>query len=410
MLELSIKEKERIGKLLKYYRKKNKVQWKEIGSILSKSTYWKLENGKISKKIEIYNKLFNLYDLTYLEKDNFKEWFNDYLIRMNDALEYCIEEEYDSLIDELEKELGPYKNTIIYEQYYQVITYILNYYQYSKYMTMEEIEDCFLLFDCFDFEETIIDYLLETIFISNNNKHASYEVLNLVKNLLKEENPIHWYLFAGYYKVNAQFDTALKYFKKSYEFWNNKNNYYRTVRSLIGKFMIYKNIDKIKANEIMDELLTIKENHNLNQQLLENINYTIAMYKYLEKEYCEAYSLFEENFKKKKNDRELLFMCAICSQLDKEIPIDIHDSNYIDHPYKEYLYYFKLKHLNKENKELVAYIMQVIVPLKLEKQIYKQPFWEMFELELTNISLKDKRLAIQLVEYIQKKNKVCGNN
>ena len=410
MLALTIKEKERIGKLLKYYRKKKKVQWKEIETILSKSTYSKLEKGHLSNKKDIYNKIFDLFNISYISKENFKEWLNDYLIRMNKILEYYEEDKFDSLIEELEIELGPYKDNIIYEQYYKAITYILNYYKYSKYMTLEEIEDCFLLFESFEFEEIIMIYLLETIFISNNNKHASYDILNQVKRLMKEEEPIHWYLLAGYYKVNAQLDTALRYFKKSYKFWNNKNNHYRTVRSLMGKFMIYKNIDKIKANEIMNELLTIKENHNLNLQLLENINYTIAMYKYIEKQYDEAYSLFEENFKKKENDRELLFMCAINSQLDKEIPIEICNSNFIDHSYKEYLYYFKLKQKNKNNKELAKYIMQVIVPLKLEKQKYKQPFWEMFEIELTNISLKDKKQAIQLVEYIQKKNKVCGNN
>lgn len=46
MLELTVKEKERIGKLFKYYRKKNKIHWKEIEKICSPATYSKLEKGK----------------------------------------------------------------------------------------------------------------------------------------------------------------------------------------------------------------------------------------------------------------------------------------------------------------------------------------------------------------------------
>ena len=102
MLELTVKEKERIGKLFKYYRKKNKIHWKEIEKICSPATYSKLEKGNISKNSTIYDGLLELFSITYSIKPNFNNWLNNYLIRMNDVLEWYKEEEFDSLIDELD--------------------------------------------------------------------------------------------------------------------------------------------------------------------------------------------------------------------------------------------------------------------------------------------------------------------
>ena len=408
MLELSIKEKERIGKLLKYYRKKNKVQWKEIESILSKSTYWKLENGKISKKIEIYNKLFNLYNLTYLKKDNFKEWFNDYLIRMNDALEYCKEEEYDSLIDELEKELGPYKNTIIYEQYYQVITYILNYYQYSKYMTMEEIEDCFLLFDCFDFEETIMIYLLETISISNTNVHFNYELGNRLTSYINKINhPIMFYHIGYFHKRNGDFEKALSMYDYCKHYWEKNKNVYRYIHSLMGEFIVYKNIDKSKATEIISIFNDLKTSNKISQTMLPRLNYNIAMFYYMNYEYEKALSYFLENINNFKEYKDLVLVCSICTQLDYSIPSIINDICILDHPHKNYLNYYKMKYLGEKTEKLVDYIFKDIIPNELNHQIYEHPFWRIFEEELLHFSRKDKRYAMKLVEYIEKKKKIC---
>ena len=406
---LSIKEKERIGKLLKYYRKKKKVQWKEIETKISTSTYRKIENGYISKKDEIYSKIFNLYKFPQIRKKKFKQWFNDYLNRMNDILEYYEEDKFDSLIKELEIELGPYKNTIIYEQYYQVIIYILNYYKYSKYMTIEEIEDCFLLFDCFEFEEIIMIYLLEVIFISNNNQYANYEILDkLFIETNKIVHPITCYLSAMYYKCYGELETSLFYFDKTLEYW--KQNNYRKFKSLMGKFLIYKNIDKKKALKVIDVFIKLKNENKIYLSAISGLNYNIGMFYYIEGMYEKAYPLFWENVEKDNEIKEFVFICALCSKLNLSIPDKIKEMDYIENPYKIFLNYFKLKYMHKDNKELVEYIMQVVVPNKLVYIPYSQPFWEMFEEELMKICLIDKKYAIELVKYIDKKKKICGNN
>ena len=50
-----------------------------------------------------------------------------------------------------------------------------------------------------------------------------------------------------------------------------------------------------------------------------------------------------------------------------------------------------------------------IIPNKLVNQIYVQPFWKIYEEELLGFCEEDKRYAIKLLEYIEKKKKVCKN-
>lgn len=407
MLNLTIKEKERIGKLLKYYRKKNKIQWKEIEKIMSTSTYQKLENGYISKKDEIYEKVFDLYNFSHMNKENFEEWLHQYLIKMNDILEYYKEEQFDSLIQELE-ELAPYKNTIVYGIYYQVISYILNYYKYSKYMTLEELEDCLRLFEYFELEEILMIYLLEVMFISNNNRYANYDILErLFIEIAKIHHPITEYLSAVYYKCNGELETSLILFEKMIK--HCEDNDYRKLKAFIGKFMIYKNIDKKKAIQLIGIFDNLKKENRVCPSTISSLNYNIGMFYYIDGMYEKAYPYFWENVENGEI-KEFIFICAICTQLDLHIPDKINEMNDFESAYKLYLSYFKLKYLHKNNKELVEYIMQVLIPNKLVHNPYSQPFWKMFEEELTKISLKDRRYAIKLAEYIQKKKKVCGNN
>lgn len=409
MLELTVKEKERIGKLFKYYRKKNKIHWKEIEKICSPATYSKLEKGNISKNSTIYDGLLELFSITYSIKPNFNNWLNNYLIRMNDVLEWYKEEEFDSLIDELENELGPYKNSIIYQQYYQIITYILNYYKYSKYMKLEEIEDCFNLFESFDFEETIMIYLLETMFISNNNSLNNKDLIEKIykQSLNYKESPIIWYIQAGYYKIQAMFDTSSDIFNQSYDYYLVENNKYRLTKALMGKFLVYTNIDSKKAEETTQLFMQLKNENKIYNSMIPNINFNIGMYYYLKNNYEKSYDLFLDNITTYQRNREWIYICAICTQLDIPIPKEFENYNIQEIESPILMKYFYMKYHNYSNKKLVEYIMKIIIPQSLIYEKYRQPYWAVFEEELFYFSKKDKRFADDLIHFLDLEKKAC---
>lgn len=409
MIEMNTKEKERIGRLFKYYRKKNNIHWKEIEKICSPATYSKIEKGIISKNSIVYDDLLDLFNISYDIKSNFDNWFNDYLIRMNDILEWYKEDEFDSLINELEEELGSYKNNIIYEQYYKVITYIFNYYKYSKYMTLEEIKDCFLLFDSFDFEETIMIYLLETMFISNNNSLNNNELIEktYIQSLSYKESSIIWYIQAGYFKIQAMFGTALEIFNQSYEFFHKKNNKYRLTKSLMGEYIIYSNIDPSKAEETANILIRLKKESKLSESMIPNINFNIGMNYYLNNKYEKAYELFMENINNYNTKREWYYVCAICTQLNIIIPKEFSNYNVQENENPILMEYFYRKYNNYPNKKLVNYIMKKIVPECLIYEKYRQPYWAVFEEELFYFKSKDKRFTDDLMEYLELEKKAC---
>lgn len=409
MLELTVKEKERIGKLFKYYRKKNKIHWKEIEKMCSTSTYSNIEKGKIYKNSTLYDDLFDLFEIQYESKYNFNNWLKEFLLKFKDILEWYKEEEFDSLINELENELGPYKNSIIYQQYYQIITYILNYYKYSKYMKLEEIEDCFNLFECFDFEETIMVFLLETMFISNNNSINNNELIKktYVESLKHKDSPILWYIQAFYYKTQAMFESSLELFNQTYMLFYNQKNKYRTSKALMGKFIIYKNIDSRKAEEIVELFMRLKQENKLYKTMLPNINFNIGMYYYLNNKYEKALQLFMENINEYQTKREWYYVCAICTQLNLSIPKEFENYNVQDNEDPIIMEYFHMKYNKNSSKKLVNYIMKVIVPQCLIGEKYKQPYWTVFEEELFYFSKKDKRFTDTFLEFLDLEKKAC---
>lgn len=409
MQTFNIDEKAKIGKLLKYYRKKNKVQWKEIEKICSTSTYSNIEKGKTYKDSTLYDDLLELSGIHYELKPNFESWLEGYLLKFKDILEWYKEEEFDYLINELEKELGSYKNTIIYAQYYQVISFILNYYKYSKYMKLEEIEDCFNLFECFEFEETIMIFLLETMFISNNNSINNNELIEktYVESLKYKDSPILWYIQAFYHKIQAMFDTSLGEFNKSYEYYYNQNNKYRLSKALMGKYIIYKNIDSKKAEDTAELFMQLKQEKQLYKTMIPSINFNIGMYYYLNNNYEKAFQLFMENINNHQRKREWYYVCAICTQLNISIPKEFENYNVQDNEDPMIMEYFHMKYNKYPNKKLVNYIMKTIVPKHLIQYKYRQPYWAVFEEELFYFSKKDKRFTNTFLEFLDLEKKTC---
>lgn len=409
MLDLSIKEKEQIGKLFKYYRKKKNIQWKHIQGAISTSTYSNMEKGKAYKDTTLYDEVFCLYKIQYGRKENFEAWMNDYLIRLNDILEYYKEELFDAMIQELETELGQYKQTIFYEQYYEVLTYILDYYKYSKYMTLQEIEDCFELFECIEFEDTIMIYLLETMMISNNNSINNQQLFEKTyeKSLEYKDFAILWYVQAAFFKTKVMFETSLNLFNKSYEYYCQESNNYRTTKALMGKYVIYTNIDTRKAGETTVLLIQLKKEKKLYQSMVPNINFNIGMYYYLNNDYEKAYLLFMENIKDYQRKREWYYVCAICTQLNISIPKEFEDYNVQENEDPLIMEYFIMKYHNIPNKLLVDYIMKTILPKCLIHEKYQQPYWSVFEEELFAFSKKDKRFVDTFLEFLDIEKKTC---
>ena len=194
--------------LIECQRKSNKTHWKDLEKIIPKSTYFRLLAEQSKKEYII--PLLEFYHLDYEHKENFTSWKETYYSKLFKALEYNQEEQFDSLMEEYKTELGPYQDKIIYQQYYQIFTYILNYYQSSIYMNKKEIEDTLTLLQYMKIDNELKIYLLETMFTSNNNSIYDMKLQSKVFNMMTELNhPILESSKALYYKCNSNFDSAL---------------------------------------------------------------------------------------------------------------------------------------------------------------------------------------------------------
>lgn len=275
-------------------------------------------------------------------------------------------------------------------------------------MTLEEIEDCLELFKYIDLEEIIMIYLIETIYISNTNVHYSYEIENkLVSYIKKMNHPIVHHHLCLHYKTEGLFEKALIGLDKLMTYWINQENDYRYIRTLMAEFVIYKNIDKNKAEELINVFQGLKREKRINLSILPRLNYNIAMFYYNNSKYDKALPYFEENIYSFKREQDLLLVCAICTQLNLPIPDLINEINISNHPHVVYLNYFRMKYSKVSEEKLVNYIFQDLIPNELNYQIYERPFWLIYEEELLKICNEDKRYAIKLVEYIKKKKEIC---
>ena len=216
-----------------------------------------------------------------------------------------------------------------------------------------------------------------------------------------------YYHLGFYYKTKSLFDAALNYFNQSISYWLENENDYQYVRSLMGKFVVYKNIDQNKADELIEIFADLRNEGRVKQTIVPSLNYNIGMYYYVDQNFDKALPYFYENINQFNRTQDLIFLCFICTKLNIQLPEVIKTMNLANHPHSTYLIYFRLKALGENRNKLVNYIFQEIIPNELIHQIYTQPLWEFFEEELLRYSNEDKRYAVKLVEYIEKKKKTC---
>lgn len=387
-------EKEKLGKTFQYYRKIKNIKWKTIisESYISKNTYSKMANGHTFTSDDYYDEFIRFFNLNYVQNIELLNWKDNFIERLNDALEIYQNEEINKLYLEFHAKLDSLKFNPIFEQYYICFDYIFRYYYENKYLDEKEIEIGFQLIKCDYFEEMLAIYLLEVMYYSNNNSIGKETIRKQISNLLiKYNHPIISYLNALNDKIERKLEKALDIFIELKKYWENKNNQYRIIKALNGMFMIYKNIDSVKALKTINEFEDIKKRYELPKSLIKAINYNIGIYCYINNYFEEAYPIFLENVKKYDGIQELIFLGYICSQLNKELPDCFNNVDYRKSNYKEYIDFYVMKKKNKDPKDLVNYIMNVLLENKLKIEEDFEPLWKIFEYEMFLLLEKSKK-------------------
>lgn len=396
-------EKRYFGQLFEYYRIKKQIKWKEIQKIISQGSYSKIKNGQTLKSLVLYDDLFDLFDMRFEKrKDNFQSWLNDYLLRLESILESNQQDQLTFYYEEYEKELSPYKEENIYKEYYQIIGYILNYYKDSKYMNQREIEDTLLLIQYVQFENNLIIYLLETMYISNNNAVCSYPILERLNNVMESyDHPIILNLKANSLKMEGEFHQALNLFEKSSKYWKDKSNNYRLTKTLLGLFDIYKNISNLHADEIAIELLETKKT---TPSFIPIINYNVGIYYYLNEEYEKAYPLFLENALNYERYKDWPFVGILCTILKKPIPKEIKQVDSSKSNDQVFIDYYIKKSEDLETKKLIDFLLSEVIQRLLNYQ-EKEPYWKIFEIEMQTLCNDSNKYYKAYFNYLKIMNK-----
>lgn len=403
-------EKEKIGKTFKYYKIIKNIKWDEIKekSKMSKTTFAKMSRGQIVKSDRCYDEFLRFFDLSYVQIENFERWLYEYLKRLDKALEYNNQEEIKQLHEEYINCLDNHKNEVIYEQYYDAFHYIFKYYIENQYLSEKDINKLLIFIESNLFEEIIQVYLLEIMYISNNNKIGSYSIKNeLTKYIELYSHPILYQIKANHEKCERRFQSALDIHYKQLQYWENTQNQYRKIKTLNGMFMIYKNIDDNKAKEIIDMLENTKNTSNIPMSLIKSINYNIGIYYYIHNNYEKAYHWFMGNIEPDEVNKELIFIGAICTYLNIDLPEVFLDINCMNSNYKLYIDYFKNKKKGKTDKDLIEFINETLYYQKLMNVEYYEPLWRIFENEMDSFLKKSRKNYDSYIEFKEKMDKVC---
>lgn len=351
----------------------------------------------------------NYYHLSFKRNEHFDEWIHSYLERVNHAFIWNEMELFESLKDELDNELSDYKTTPIYEQLYEILNHLFEYYIHGHYMTLKEINACLILCELGISNNDLASLLLEVMYVSNNNsilkKGLGESIIEIAK--IYKQNYILDYIYAFEEKCHANFHEALKIFERTYELWKLQNNHYREVRNLNGLYLIYSGIDSTKAIKTSKLLLNYLSDESLPNSLKYGILYNIAMYDYIHKYYEEAYDLFMRVVHEYQGVNELSFIGSICTHLNRELPNEFVEVNTKGYMQEIAIKYYLLKKNSEKEDVLVHYIMDVLIPNKLKDIPYKHPNWTMFEYELEVISRNNKKFFNDYMKYKEYMHKIC---
>ena len=411
-----IKDKKKIilGKLFKKYKEEQNITTVDIEytNLSSTNTFYNACRGNIIKNDQFYIDYCKFFNHEYKEDITFDSWLENYIPRMIHSFDYYEENNFNDLYHEFNAQFK-YKDYAIYHEYYQVIQSLFKYYIKNEYLRLEEVEDYLNLIDIDLLPKELSLYLLDYMFRSNwnyINKRELYDVIVNKMNSIDESHYVSMYQTGFLHKSNCKFVKALDLFQSCYEKVKLQCNKYREVQSLLAIYAIYRNIDDSLALDAANKLVEYKTISTLPNSLKHNINYNVGMQDYLEGRYERAYELFNENLIKYHSYFTLLFQCSICSRLGLEYPKELFLKEIEGRYDFIYLDYFRMKHSQVDNIKLAKYVLKTIIPQKLKAEIYRNPYWSLFEYEMKDLAKKDKKINKYCLEYIDFLAKNCKNS
>ena len=408
---ISDKNKIILGKLFKKYKDEQNISIVDIehASISSTKTLYQSFNGEIIFNDQFYidySKFFN-HEYKYVEEINI--WLSNFIVRMIQAFDYYEENEFDNLYNEFITKMNDYKDFAIYHEYYQVIQSLFNYYINNKYLRLEEVEDYLNLIDIDLLPKELSLYLLDYMFRSNWNYINKIELYDLIlkkMNIVDENHYLTKYVNAFICKYKSNFIASIKYLRACHVESIDKHNSYRAAQCLLALYGTYRNIDQQMAKEVSIDLLELKEK-NISNVLKININFSVGMQEYLEGRYERSYNLFQENISKYNSLMPLLFQCSICSRLGLEYPKELFSKEIEERYDFVYLDYFRKKCNQEENDKLAKYVLKTVIPKKLKDEVYRNPYWSLFEYEMYDMANNDIKLKKYYVNFMKEVKKCC---
>ena len=378
---LKVKEKQFLGKYFKYYREKNNINIYDIPNhgLCDYKTYKLIEDGGIVKSDEIYDELINFYGLHFSDFSNY-EYMDQEMILL-----YCLIENND--FDELEKQIkkirnqfNQFNNQIGVREYFEVLDLIEKHYIYKEYIDEKTIKEVILLIKYFN--NKISSILIEICESSNWNYLFSYEIFDLLREYLNNNDLISQYWYARDLKLTMNYSQALTMYKELYHSFDMKNNTNRKIDVLLRIYAIYRDFDENEASKTTAKLESILNEESMSIDLEISIHHNLGIYYYYKKDYSKAYIHFEKAYQLSNNMKELLFVCTCLSRINKIVNYEMEiDSSSNLYPY---LYYFKLKSQNINPLDLQQYICGDLIK-ELKKERYEEPLWSMFRFELEEL-------------------------
>ena len=400
------KEKKTLGQFFSYLRLNKDIATIDIyKNICSKKVYYEIEKGIPKQNDEYYDQILQRLNLNFYPIDSLSEWLNSYLPLLYHACEYMNQEEIQDLYTDYLQFFKDRKQYFVYEQYDQIFNYLFRYYKDSTYLNSEEIKDVFHLLPII--EEQLQILLIEVVSLSNWNYVGDYKLFDQIFKWCEkyQDNVILKYYQTYQYKLKTKYLIALNIYEEIEK--QSKDNPYRLIRALSGKFSIYKDIDNDKAEEMIPLLLNILNDKSVSNRTKQVQYYNIGMFYYLHKQYDQAKDYFRMSIKIKKDYANLLMLSSSCSEIGDELPDELDD---FEGDMTRYVYvdYFKIKKQKTNEKELESFIMRKVMK-ELKKECFTEPAWNMFERELARLNKITRNYAL-LNEYQHLKNKYCKDS
>ena len=383
------KQKEILGRVFRYHRKNDCItpwEYLRVNKVCAPSTYKSVEKGVAKINYELYDNLMDLYGLEFLDNSKLENWIDDFVSRLYDACTTMDKARIELLANEKEEKLLPYAKYVMFKEYYLAISLVLEHYNEDNYLNVNQIMHALDLVEIF--EDGLKILLLEVMAISNNNSVFDYKLEIKIQDLIRvnKSNPIiSFYHASNLATKQFQGDEALKIHDGLIKYWSNEKNEYRVCKSLMGKLMIYRNLDKHKAEEII-HVISTKINHlKSNKDFTNNVNYNIGVFFYTIGKFDDAIIHFRKTLENDLILPALFMLCLSCTYVDAKLPAELDNYDSDDTALCCYLEYFRKKKSEVNAIELENYIMSNMLPY-LKKEEYEFPIWSFFEREILTLN------------------------